>query len=205
MPNPHTLLASFSAATVDEAQGRTGALPAAIKPLDPGSRICAPAYCVRTTPGNNLLLHKAIYAAPAGSVLVADVGGPIGHEFGYWGDIMTTAAQERGLAGLIIDGGVRDADEIQASGFPVFARMLAIRGTQKAVDGELGRRITIGTVSVRSGDVIVGDRDGACVVPKENVEAVAKKAAERVAKEADVVAALRAGKTTLELYGFQAG
>jgi regulator of RNase E activity RraA len=110
MGNFLPLLAGYPAATVDEAQARVGALPAAIKPVDPRSRICAPAYCVRTTPGNNLMLHRAIYAAPAGSVLVIDVGGPDGYEFGYWGDVMTVAASERGLAGVVIDGGARDAD-----------------------------------------------------------------------------------------------
>jgi 4-hydroxy-4-methyl-2-oxoglutarate aldolase len=203
MINLQTALAPFSSATVDEAQGRTGALPAAIKPLDPGSRICAPAFCVRTTPGNNLMLHKAIYAAPAGSVLVVDVDGPAGYEYGYWGDIMTVAAVQRGLAGLVIDGGARDANEIQESGFPVFCRMLAIRGTLKATDGELGGRISIGAVSIHTGDIIVADRDGVCAVPAANVEIVAKNAQERVAKEAAVIESLRQGKTSLEIFGFR--
>lgn len=196
-------LAGFSAATVDEAQGRIGALPAAIKPIDPTSRLCAPAYCVRTTPGNNLLLHRAIYAAPAGAVLVVDTGGLAGHEFGYWGDIMTVAAVERGLAGVVIDGGARDADEIEDSGLPVFSRGLAIRGTLKASEGELGGRITLGSVSISTGDFIVGDRDGVVAVPAATVETVIAKARERVAKENAVIENLRLGKTTLELFGFQ--
>src|SRR5690606_8498265 len=155
-------LSPYSSATVDEAQGRTGALPAAIKPIDPARRLCAPAFCVRTTPGNNLILHRAIYAAPAGSVLVVDVGGPAGYEYGYWGDIMTVAACQRGLAGLVIDGGARDAVEIEESGFPVFCRMLSIRGTLKSEDGELGGRVTMGQVSIQTGDMIIGDRDGVC-------------------------------------------
>jgi 4-hydroxy-4-methyl-2-oxoglutarate aldolase len=198
---PHPL-SRFSSATVDEAQGRVGALPAAIRPLDPGMRLCGPAFCVRTTPGNNLLLHKAIYAAPKGSVLVVDVGGVAGHEYGYWGDIMTVAAQEHGLAGLVIDGGVRDADEIQASGFPVFCRMLAIRGTLKSADGEVGGAVSIERVYVRTGDIIVGDRDGVCVVPAHTVDTVAQQAQARVAKEDGIIAQLRQGKTTLELFGF---
>jgi 4-hydroxy-4-methyl-2-oxoglutarate aldolase len=199
----HHLLAPFPAATVDEAQGRVGALPAAIKPIDPRSRICAPAYCVRTTPGNNLMLHRAIYEAPAGSVLVADVGGPSGYEFGYWGDIMTMAALERGLAGLVIDGGARDAFEIQESGFAVFCRMLAIRGTLKASDGELGMRVTIGSVSIATGDIIVADRDGAVAVPAAQVEAVAGKARERMEKEAAVIERLRRKESTLDIFGFR--
>jgi 4-hydroxy-4-methyl-2-oxoglutarate aldolase len=196
-------LAKFSAATVDEAQGRIGALPAAIKPIDRTSRVCAAAYCVRTTPGNNLLLHRAIYAAPPGSVLVVDTGGPAGHEFGYWGDIMTVAALERGLAGVVIDGGARDADEIEASGLPVFSRCLAIRGTLKSADGELGARITIGNVSIATGDIIIGDRDGVVAVPAGTIETVLARAQERIEKESAVIENLRKGKTTLELFGFQ--
>lgn len=203
MSNLHTLLASYAAATVDEAQARVGALPAAIKPIDPRSKICAPAYCVRTTPGNNLMLHRAIYEAPVGSVLVVDVGGPGGYEFGYWGDIMTAAAVERGLAGLVIDGGARDADEIQESGFPVFCRLLAIRGTLKASEGELGTRVTIGSVSIATGDIVVADRDGVVAVPAATAETVARKAQERTDKEAAVIGRLRLKETTLDIFGFR--
>jgi 4-hydroxy-4-methyl-2-oxoglutarate aldolase len=196
-------LAQFPAATVDEAQGRIGALPAAIKPINPASRLCAPAYCVRTTPGNNLMLHRAIYEAPAGSVLVVDTGGPTGYEFGYWGDIMTVAALERGLAGVVIDGGARDADEVEASGLPIFCRALVIRGTLKATDGELGGRIRIGAVSIATGDIIVGDRDGVVAVPADTLESIVAKAQERTDKESAVIEHLRKGKTTLELFGFR--
>jgi 4-hydroxy-4-methyl-2-oxoglutarate aldolase len=203
MASLQALLAPFAAATIDEAQDRIGALPAAIKPIDPRSKICAPAYCVRTTPGNNLMLHRAIYEAPFGSVLVADVGGTAGYEFGYWGDIMTAAAVERGLAGLVIDGGARDADEIQESGFPVFCRLLAIRGTLKASDGELGTRVTVGSVSIATGDIIVADRDGVVAVPAAGAEVVARKAQERVDKEAAVIERLRLKETTLDIFGFR--
>lgn len=203
MSSLHTLLAPFAAATVDEAQGRVGALPAAIKPIDPRSKICAPAYCVRTTPGNNLMLHRAIYEAPVGSVLVVDVGGPTGYEFGYWGDIMTAAAVERGLVGLVIDGGARDADEIQESGFPVFCRLLAIRGTLKGSEGELGTRVTVGSVSIATGDMIVADRDGVVAVPAATAKAVARKAQERTDKEAAVIGRLRLKETTLDIFGFR--
>lgn len=203
MSQVQSILAGYPSATVDEAQGRVGALPAAIKPIDPRSKICAPAYCVRATPGNNLMLHRAIYEAPRGSVLVADVGGPAGYEFGYWGDIMTVAAIERGLAGLVIDGGARDADEIAESGFPVFCRMLAIRGTLKATEGELGTRITIGAVSIATGDIIIADRDGVVAVPASTAEIIARKAQERAAKESAVIERLRKGEITLDIFGFR--
>lgn len=195
-------LAGYGTATLDEAQGRIGALPAAIKPLHPGMRLCGPAYCVRTVPGHNLMLHRAIYAAPRGAVLVVDVGGEAGHEFGYWGDIMTCAAQQRGLAGLVIDGGVRDLAEIEASGFPVFARMHAIRGTEKRDAGEHGGRITLGRVSIATGDMIVGDREGVVAIPAAGAAAVAEAAAQRVEKEAGVLRTLREGRSTLEIFGW---
>lgn len=203
MENLLPSLAAYPAATVDEAQARVGALPAAIKPVDPRSRLCALAYCVRTTPGNNLMLHRAIYAAPAGSVLVIDVGGPAGYEFGYWGDVMTAAAIARGLAGIVIDGGVRDADEIQQSGLPVFCRMLAIRGTLKASDGELGGRITVGDVSIETGDMIVADRDGVVAVKASCADLVTLKAKERTDKEAAVIERLQRSETTLDIFGFR--
>jgi len=195
-------LAGFGTATLDEAQGRTGALPAAIRPLNPGMRVAAPAFCVRTTPGHNMMLHRAIYAAPRGAVLVVDVGGAPGHEFGYWGDIMTCAAQQRGLAGLVIDGGIRDLAEIEASGFAVFSRLHAIHGTEKRDAGELGGRITLGRVSIETGDVIIGDREGVVAIPAANAAAVAEAAAQRVEKEAGVLRALREGRSTLEIFGW---
>jgi 4-hydroxy-4-methyl-2-oxoglutarate aldolase len=103
----------------------------------------------------------------------------------------------------VIDGGARDAFEIQESGFAVFCRMLAIRGTLKASDGELGMRVTIGSVSIATGDIIVADRDGAVAVPAAQVEGVAGKARERMEKEAAVIERLRRKESTLDIFGFR--
>src|SRR5262249_58172350 len=106
-----------------------------------------------------LAIHEALHIARAGDVLVVDVGG--GYEYGYWGEILTVAAQARSLAGLVIDGGVRDGERIIERGFPVFARRRCVRGTGKApASGTINQPIRIGEVAIEPGDLVVGDGDG---------------------------------------------
>ena len=112
-----------------EAGGKIGALPSIIKPVAPAFRCCGPALTVHSPGGDNLWLHRALDVAQPGDVLVVHVSGA--HEHGYWGEIMTTMAKVRGLAGLVIDGCVRDGVLLEQIGFPVFARGLCIRGTGK--------------------------------------------------------------------------
>lgn len=121
--------ARLGTATLHEASGQKGALPFGIKPLSPTMRVAGPAFTVATPPGNNLWIHRALAAATPGDVLVVATSGH--HEAGYWGDIMTVAALARGIAGLVIDGCVRDSEAIARLEFPVFARGLSIRGTKK--------------------------------------------------------------------------
>lgn len=193
-------LEGIDAATVHEAYGRRGALPASIKPVDPRFRICAPAFTVDCPPGDNLWIHHAVYAASPGDVLVVDTGG--GLEWGYWGEILSVAAAARGLAGIVIDGGVRDIDRLVEVGLPVFASNVSIRGTVKVPisDGRLGEPVSLGTTLVRSGDIIVGDRDGLVSVAASEVSDVGAAARERIAKEEDVIARLQRGETTLAIY-----
>ena len=195
--------AVFSSATLHEAAGQVGALPAAIKPLGDSMRLCGPALTVQGPPGDNLWLHRAIAQAAPGEVLVVTVSGA--HEFGYWGGIMTTAATARGLAGLVIDGCVRDGDELVASGFPVFARGRAIHGTAKvaAAAGRVNEPIVLGDVTVASGDLVVGDADGVVVLARDSVQEVLAAARAREKKEASIAGALRQGRTTLEVYGWE--
>jgi 4-hydroxy-4-methyl-2-oxoglutarate aldolase len=194
-------LSGLSAATVHEAYGGRGALPSMIKPVQPRVRVCGPAFTVDCPPGDNLWLHRAIYAAGPGDVLVADTSGHT--EAGYWGEILSHAALARHLGGLVIAGGARDTEEISALGFPVFAASVCIRGTAKdpQADGQLGGPIRIGDVAVRSGDAVVGDADGVVIVAAEDVEAVAVSAHARLAAERDMVERLRSGASTLEILG----
>jgi 4-hydroxy-4-methyl-2-oxoglutarate aldolase len=197
-------LARFDAATIHEAYGRRGALPSDIKPIDLSFSACGPAFTVNCPAGDNLWIHRAVYAAQPGDVLVVQTRGE--REAGYWGEILSEAAIARGLAGLVIDGGVRDVTRLAELGFPVFAANVCLRGTLKepASDGRLGEPVVIGTTLVRPGDAVVGDRDGVVVVAAEAVEAAAGAASERLRKEQDVIARLRNGETTLAIYGLSA-
>lgn len=194
-------IGSFSAATIHEALGKQGALPAAIKPISPAMKLCGPAYTIQSMPGDNLLFHRAIASASPGDVLVAEVSGF--YEAGYWGEILTVASLARGLAGLVIDGCVRDANEIEALGYPVFCRGLSIQGTTKHGTGTLNSPISIGDVQITPGDMIVGDRDGLVVVPAGRVEDTIAKCEARIQKEQRTMEALREGVTTLEIYGWE--
>jgi 4-hydroxy-4-methyl-2-oxoglutarate aldolase len=194
----------LGAATLHEAFDRQGDLPAAIRPVFK-SRMAGPALTVSTLAGNNLLIHRALATARPGDVLVVALTEPSedGHSFGYWGDILTTAAMEKGLAGLVIDGCVRDVEAIEAFGFPVFCRGTAIRGTGKAPTGEFGSTVRIGRIDIAAGDLIVGDADGVVAVPASAVADTLALADGREAKEQSVIDELKKGRTTMELYGFK--
>ncbi len=191
---------AISSATLHEAMGKTGALPPAIKPLQQDMKLGGTAVTVQTMPGDNLLLHRALAAASAGGVLVVNVSNY--YDAGYWGEIMTVAALEKGVAGLVIDGCVRDAEAIEALNFPVFCRGLCIKGTTKYGEGTLNQSIIIGDTPVRPGDVIIGDRDGVVVVPRDHLQSVIEAARARELKEAATMAELRKGRTTLDIYGW---
>jgi len=140
-----------------------------------------------------------VTVAAAGSVLVVDVGEE--RELGFWGEVLTVAAQARGIAGLVIDGCVRDVDALAAHGFPVFSSGVALTGATKEMPGSVNRPIVAGDVEVEAGDWIVGDVDGVVVVPTGDVDAVLAAAEARTTKEADLFEALEAGKTTIALLG----
>lgn len=193
----------LSSATLHEAGGRIGALPPAIRPVAPAMRVCGPALTVQSPPGDNLWLHRAIALARPGDVLVVHVAGA--HEHGYWGEIMTAAAQVRGLAGLVIDGGVRDGALLAAAGWPVFSRGTCIRGTSKDAGaiGWIGAPLLLGDVAVRPGDLVFGDGDGVVALPRERAASIVARGRERDAQEAAIVERLRAGETTLQVYGLR--
>ena len=193
-------LSKFSAATLHEALGKSGNLPSAIKPIAAGMKVCGPAYTVKTMPRDNVLLHRAYAYAKPGDVIVADCGGF--YEAGYWGDLMSLGAKTKGINGLVIDGCVRDADDIEAMGFNVFSRGLCIRGTSNFGEGSLNETIVIGGIVINPGDFIVGDRDGVVVVPAAKIEEAIEKATARETKEELVRKQLREGKTSIEIYGW---
>ncbi|TDN57952.1 4-carboxy-4-hydroxy-2-oxoadipate aldolase/oxaloacetate decarboxylase [Paraburkholderia sp. BL10I2N1] len=190
------------AAALHEAGGKIGVLPTSIKPVAPGFRICGTAFTVHSPGGDNLWLHRAILAAKPGDVLVVYTNGAYDH--GYWGEVMTTAAKVRGLAGLVIDGCVRDADLLDQIGFPVFSRGLSIRGTGKdyGAIGWLNAPVLLGHTTVEAGDLIVGDRDGVVAVPRARAAEVVARAAQREIDEAAICKRIEAGETTMQIYNF---
>lgn len=194
-------LAQFQAATIHEAIGKQGALPSAIKPIVPSMMLCGRAFTIDSMPRDNLLLHRAIAQASEGDVLVAKMSNF--YEAGYWGELMSVGAMQRGIAGLVIDGCVRDANQIEALGFPVFSRGLCIHGTTKYGKGTLNQPIIIGDIRIEAGDFVVGDRDGVVVVPADRAEEAIEKSTAREKKEANTLEQLRSGKTSLEIYGWE--
>lgn len=193
---------ALPSATLHEAGGRIGVMPSAIKPVAPAFRICGPAVTVHSPGGDNLWIHRALYVAAPGDVLVVHVQGE--HDFGYWGEIMSTAARVRGLGGLVIDGCVRDGAVLADFGFPVFARGLCIRGTGKdyGARGFINHTLRFGDLSVHPGDLVVGDTDGVVCLPREQAAAIVAASQQREAREASILQRLEAGERTLEVYNF---
>jgi 4-hydroxy-4-methyl-2-oxoglutarate aldolase len=192
-------LAELGAATVYEANGQTGALDAGLKPLDPASTLAGRAVTLDLPPADNWYVHLALLECGPGDVLVVDAKGYL--EAGPWGDVLTAAAQERGVAGLVIDGAVRDSRDIIASGFPVFARGLSIKGTTKVVPGRINVPVGVGGVTVEPGDVIIGDADGLVRITAAQVQSALAASEARAAKEARFRDRIRDGATTLDLLG----
>jgi 4-hydroxy-4-methyl-2-oxoglutarate aldolase len=180
-----------AAATVYEASGRTGSVHPAVKAIAKGMRLLGPALTVSCHPNDNLMLHKAIQIAQPGDVIVAETGGY--WNAGYFGGLMAGSAQARGIAGLAIDGGIRDSEEIIEMGFPIFSRVVCMRGTTKAMLGRINHPILFADVLVRPGDLVLGDDDGIVIVARERLTEVLEAAEKRVQAEQDKAEQLNKG------------
>ncbi|MCL4186662.1 MAG: 4-carboxy-4-hydroxy-2-oxoadipate aldolase/oxaloacetate decarboxylase [Rhodobacteraceae bacterium] len=205
-PSLLAALAALPTATIHEALGKAGAMTGAIKPLAPGTRLAGPALTVACPPGDNLGIHAAVDRARPGEVLVVDFGAET--EAGPFGDVLATFARARGVAGLVIDGCVRDGANLRAMGFPVFARGLCMKGTTKTRFGSVGAPVVCGGVEVRAGDIVLGDDDGVVVVPQALVADVVSRARAREQAEAEMFARIEAGASTMDLLalrGFMPG
>lgn len=192
-------LLALGTATVGEAWPPARLVAAPIRPLAPGMTLAGPALPVRCRPGDNLALHLAIAEARPGDVLVVDYGGSL--DSGPFGEIMALACQMRGIAGMVIDGAVRDSAQIAGLGFPVFARGLNIRGTVKQDPGVIGAPVTLGGVTVASGDVVLADADAILVLAADDLTSALTAAQARAAREARMMDRLRQGETTLSILG----
>ena len=157
---------ALGSSTLYEASGLPTAVDPAIRPVWRGAFIAAPAYPLECSPGDNLALHLALERAPKGSVLVVGTGNFVA---GYWGEVLTVAAQAAGVVGLVIDGGVRDIQAIEKLGFPVFSRGVSVKGTVKATAPSIGEPIPFNGAYVAAGDLVVADDDGVVIIPQAEV------------------------------------
>lgn len=173
-------LGQFATPVVADALDRMG-VAEGIHPVWPGAHLCGPARTVWTRSGDNKLVHEALDLAEAGEVLVVNGGGDLTRAL--VGELMARRAQVRALAGFVIDGAVRDRADLEALGFPVFARGVTPAGPYKHGPGYLDRPVAIGGVCVLPGDFVLGDDDGLVVVAADQLDAVCERAEQIVALE----------------------
>jgi regulator of RNase E activity RraA len=171
----------------------------AIGPLRPEMRLIGQARAVNCMVADNSALHAAINLAEPGDVLVAAAQGF--EDVAVWGGLMTRAAMARGIAGLIVDGAVRDTGEIAELGFPCFARCATPRGPHKGFGGSVDAPVSCGGVTVASGDLIIGDGDGVAVVPLARVEATLAAVRALKQREAATIAKMADGASLADIYG----
>lgn len=197
-PSEMERIAGFPAAALHEAAPGSRVLSPDLRPVWAGARLTGPAFPVSQPGGDNGRLHRAIYAAAPGSVIVAITGA---RDYGYWGELMALAAQMRGLAGLVIDGGVRDVDALETLGFAVFASAICMRGTSKGSldEGEHVEEVTVGNVAVRTGEIVVGDADGVLVLPRDGLTRILDRAEARLAREQEIRTGLAGGERLMDL------
>lgn len=190
----------YGTATLHEAAGRVGALPSNIKPIAAGLRLCGPAFTVHGRGYDNLWIHRALYTASPGDILVIATGQAL--EAGYWGQILNEAAMVRRLGGVVIEGGVRDSNVLARQPFPVFSAGICMVGTGKdqGATGWLNAPVRIGNIVVQPGDLICGDDDGVVAIGKDHVTDTLKASAVREADEVGKIARIKAGERTVDLY-----
>lgn len=185
-------LGAMVTAHLSDNMNRLVAGGAALRPMHRGGKLAGPAFTVKVAPGDNLMVHKAIDTAAPGDVIVVDAGGELTHAI--IGDIMSSHAEKRGVAGFVIYGAIRDAAEIGARRFPVYACGVTHRGPYKNGPGEINAPIALDGMVVNPGDIIVGDADGVVAVPLAHAEEILALARAQLAKETATLHAIAKGK-----------
>ncbi|MEZ3499848.1 RraA family protein [Pantoea sp. KPR_PJ] len=190
-PELVTQAAEFQAAILADVAGRRGTLHGRVKPLAASMKVAGPAITVEVRPGDNLAIHAALAIAQPGDVIVVDGKGDI--SCALIGEIMSTQAKASGIAGIIIDGAVRDADAICESAFPVFSAGLNPCGPTKSIAGRVNFPTSVAGAAIEPGDLIVADADGVVVLPREAVPALLVQAQKKLDGENKRLAGIREG------------
>ena len=197
-----TELARLGSATVYEAGGRGGFVDFPLIQVVPRSRAAGPARTAMCGQSDNLMVHAAMSRLQPGEVLVLTM--PVPEPVALVGELLATQAKARGAAAILVDGAVRDLEELAEMGLPIWARWVRVHGADKAEVGTLDEPVTIGGATIRTGDVVVLDADGAAVVEAARVDEVLAASLEREEKERVKREKLEAGELSYDIDGLRA-
>jgi 4-hydroxy-4-methyl-2-oxoglutarate aldolase len=195
-------LAELGTATVYEASGREGLVDLDLHQLIPGSRAAGPARTVRCGQGDNLMVHAAMDKAQPGDVLVFTMPEP--EPVALIGDLLVTQAKAKGVAALLVDAGVRDTEDLRELGVPIWARWIRVRGATKTEVGAIDEPGELGGATIRPGDTVVLDADGAVIVRQERKDDVLAASRARLEQEAVKRAKLQGGQLSYDLDNLRA-
>jgi 4-hydroxy-4-methyl-2-oxoglutarate aldolase len=196
-----TLFARYGVATVYEAAGRKGLIDVPLVQVVPGSRVAGPARTVKCGQGDNLMVHAVLDQVQPGEVLVLTMPEP--EPVALVGELLATQAQAHQVAGLLIDASVRDVQELQELGLPIWARWIRVRGATKTKVGTINEPVEVGGSVIHPGDIVVLDADGAAVVAAELAAQVLEASEARQKREDNLRKKLQAGELSYDLHGLR--
>ena len=197
----YATLAGLGVATIHEAAGRTGIVDVPLTQVVPGSRVAGPARIALCAPGDNTMVHATVAHASPGDVLVLTSAEPT--PVALVGELLATQAQVQGVAGILVDGAVRDLDELVAIGLPIWTRFVRAHGATKGVVGKLDVPVVIGGAEIGPGDLVVMDCDGAMALPSERVDEVLPLALARAEHERAMRERYASGELSYDLQGLR--